>query len=153
MRILKAFVTAQIASLVDFCITVLLSSFLGVYYVVATALGAFSGGVVNCICNYRWVFPDSDSRKRYIALKFFLVWLGSILLNTGGTYWLTELLKGREWVISILGSHNDQVYIASKVIVAVLVAVCWNYQMQRLFVYRNLRIVERFRMHRGLMNK
>lgn len=140
MRFLKALCTAQFASIVDFVVTVLLSSVFGVYYVAATALGAIAGGVSNCIFNYRWVFPASGSPKRNIALKYFLVWAISILLNTYGTYLLTEALRGRTWVVAVLGTHSDQVYIASKLIVAVLVAVCWNYQMQRLFVYRRVRL-------------
>ncbi len=138
MRFLKALCTAQFASIVDFVVTVLLSSVMGVYYVVATALGAIVGGVSNCIFNYRWVFPSSGSRKRYIALKYFIVWGISILLNTYGTYLLTETMRENSCVVALLGSHSDQIYIASKLIVAVLVAVCWNYQMQRLFVYRRL---------------
>ena len=62
MQFIKAFFTAQIASIVDFVSTVLLSSVLGVYYVVATTIGAVLGGVVNCCMNYTWVFPMSDSR-------------------------------------------------------------------------------------------
>lgn len=136
MRFLKALCTAQFASIVDFVVTVLLSSVFGVYYVAATALGAVAGGVSNCIFNYRWVFPGSGSRKRYIALRYFVVWGISILLNTYGTYLLTETMRDNPCVTALLGSHSDQIYILSKLIVAVLVAVGWNYQMQRLFVYR-----------------
>lgn len=140
MQIFKAFCTAQIASIVDFVSAVLLSSVLGVYYVVATTIGAVLGGVVNCTMNYKWVFPVSDSRKCFIAVKFFLVWSGSILFNTWGTYILTEWMKEQAWVIRLLGEYHDQIYIVSKVLVALVVAVCWNYLMQRFFVYRNLHI-------------
>lgn len=140
MRFVKALLSAQFATLVDFITTVLLSSVFGVYYVVGTALGAFAGGVTNCILNYHWVFPGSDGKKRFIALRYFLVWAVSILLNTYGTYLLTELLRGRQWVNTLLGTYSDQVYIFSKIVVAVLVAVLWNYQMQRVFVYKKRKI-------------
>lgn len=136
MRLLKALATAQAATIVDFVLTVLLSSFLGVYYVVATTIGAVSGGITNCIMNYRWVFPGSDRSKYGIAWRYFVVWLTSILLNVSGTYLLTEMLKGNATLLSVMGKYSDQVYIISKIIVAVLVAICWNYQMQRVFVYR-----------------
>lgn len=145
MQILKAFCTAQIASFVDFVTTVLLTSVFGVYYVVSTTIGAVTGGVINCVMNYKWVFPMSDSRKCFIALKFFMVWSGSILFNTWGTYILTEWTKNQNWVIVLLGEYHDQIYIVCKVLVAVLVAVCWNYLMQRNFVYRNLHICGRSR--------
>lgn len=142
MRFLKALLTSQVANVADFTVTVLLSSVFGVYYVVATAIGAVCGGITNCILNYRWVFPGSDSKKRHVAIKYFGVWAVSLFLNTFGTYMLTEALRERTLVVSLLGVHNDQIYICSKVIVAVLVALCWNYQMQRVFVYRNVNVKE-----------
>ena len=140
MRFVKALLSAQFATLVDFITTVLLSSVLGIYYVVGTALGAFAGGVTNCTLNYQWVFPGSDGKKRYVVLRYFLVWGVSILLNTYGTYLFTELLRDRQLVVNLLGAHSDQVYIFSKVFVAVLVAIFWNYQMQRVFVYKKRKI-------------
>lgn len=140
MRILKALCTAQAASVIDFVVTVLLSSVMGVYYVVATSVGAVTGGVVNCILNYHWVFPGSGARKLHIAIKYFLVWGVSILLNTFGTYLLTEWLRGSKLAVGLLGTHADQVYIFSKIVVAIIVALAWNYQMQRSFVYKNLKI-------------
>ena len=40
MRIIKAFSSAQVCSLIDFAITVFLSSVVGIYYVAATAIGS-----------------------------------------------------------------------------------------------------------------
>jgi len=119
----KAQMSSQVASLVDFGVSVVLER-LGLWYLHAAFLGAFSGGVVNCCVNYRWVFHSQGQKKKYVALKYFLVWGISIMLNTGGTYVLTE----------VSGTY----FLFSKVAVAVLVAIAWNYQMQRLFVFRNL---------------
>jgi len=136
MQFLKALCTAQAATIVDFVLTVLLSSVCGVYYVLATTIGAICGGVTNCVMNYRWVFPGSNRKKYSIAFRYFIVWSTSILLNVTGTYLLTEALRDQPFTHQILGVHNDQVYIFSKILVAVVVAVFWNYQMQRVFVYR-----------------
>lgn len=54
-------------------------------------------------------------------MRYIFVWAVSIALNTFGTFSLTELTNTN--------------YIISKAIVAVLVAVFWNYQMQRSFVF------------------
>ena len=94
---LKAMCSAQIASAVDFMATLALVNFCGLYYVYATFLGALSGGVVNCCINYKWVFCVSSS-KCHIALKYMLVWGGSIILNTYGTYFLTECMMRMAWV-------------------------------------------------------
>lgn len=139
MQFLKSLLSAQFASIVDFALTILLTSFLGVYYVMATTLGAVSGGVVNCMVNYRWVFPCSDVQKLHVAVKYALVWIASILLNTGGTYLLTEHVRHTQAVSQLPPAYADQAYILCKLLVAILVALLWNYQMYRLFVYRRLR--------------
>lgn len=136
MRILKAMASSQTCSLIDFILTVTLSSLCGVYYVVATAIGSLCGGALNCIFNYKWVFPGSHGRKQTIAIKYALVWIMSILLNTCGTYLLTESLIRSSFVQTMLGQHSDQIYVLSKVIVAILIAFAWNYPLQRHFVYK-----------------
>ena len=118
----KAQCSAWFATAVDFGITLLLAHVFGVYYVYATFTGAVSGGVTNCTINYRWVFHAFGMRKMNVALRYIIVWVGSILLNTYGTYLFTSKLAVPNFIIS-------------KIIVAVLVAVLWNYQMQYHFVF------------------
>lgn len=117
----KAQCSAWIATAVDFSVTILLSQIFSVWYVVATFLGAVSGGVTNCTINYRWVFHAFGMKKMNVAIRYMMVWVGSILLNTYGTYFLTELTKFPFLII--------------KIVVAVIVAVLWNYQLQYSFVF------------------
>ncbi len=136
----KAQFSAQIATIADFSISMVLAELIGIYYVWASFSGALSGGIVNCIMNYRWVFDDTQElKKRAIALKYAIVWTGSILLNTAGTYVLTEL--------------SGQYFIFAKIVVAVSVALLWNYQLQRLFVYRDTHIVETIKQRRKKRKK
>lgn len=122
----KAQLTAQVATLADFSLSLLLASAVGMHYLTASFIGALTGGIVNCCMNYRWVFHASDVKKKNVAVKYMLVWCGSIALNTLGTYLLTEL--------------SGQYFIYAKAVVAVLVAIFWNYQLQRSFVYKNVHI-------------
>ena len=124
----KAQITAQLATLCDFLVSILLYEVFGMWYVAATFIGALSGGIVNCLLNYRFVFGSDGQKKRYVAIKYLLVWTGSIMLNTLGTFIITELS----------GHH----FIIAKAIVSVAVALLWNYQMQRFFVYRNKHITK-----------
>lgn len=119
----KAQASAIIATAVDFLLSLFAYEICGINYVASSFIGALSGGIVNCVVNYRWVFGSDGQHKRYVALKYLIVWAGSIVLNTAGTYLLTELT----------GTY----FIWSKVVVSVVVAFLWNYQMQRFFVYRN----------------
>lgn len=137
----KAQLSAQMASLIDLLVTVSLA-LMGMYYLYATFLGAVVGGMSNCIINYRWVFHAAGCKKRHVALKYLLVWAGSIGLNTWGTYALTEGLARSAWVARLTGGP-DNLFVFSKMVVAVLVGVLWNYQLQRLFVYRNLSLRRR----------
>lgn len=134
---IKAQASAQFASLVDFVSTLLLVKVLGVFYLYSTFMGAVVGGVTNCIINYKWVFVSTDCPKSHVAAKYLFVWGGSILLNTWGTFALTEWLTEKNWVNDLLGTYVDDLFIISKMVVALLVSVCWNYHLQRSFVYRN----------------
>lgn len=133
----KAQISAQFASFVDFLVTILLVKAFAVFYLYATFTGSVVGGIVNCAINYGWVFHAEDCKKTHVAVKYLFVWGGSIILNTWGTFALTEWLTGMTWVNGLLGYYIDNVFILSKIIVAVLVAFFWNYHLQRFFVYRN----------------
>lgn len=134
---MKAQISAQMASLVDFGVTILLVKLLSMFYLYATFLGSVVGGIVNCVINYKWVFHAADCKKKYVAVKYLFVWGGSIMLNTWGTFALTEWLTDMKWVNGLLGYYVDNVFILSKIIVALLVGFFWNYHLQRIFVYRN----------------
>ena len=81
------------------------------------------GGIINCLINYKWVFHPDDVEKKSIVTRYMIVWAGSIGLNTFGTLTLTEL-TGVNFVVI-------------KAIVAIAVAILWNYQLQKLFVFRS----------------
>lgn len=122
----KAETSAIVASAVDFSLSFFLVQAVGTWYALASFFGALAGGIINCYVNYQWVFDKQEQRKPYIVLKYFVVWSISILLNTSGTWFFTEL-SGVNFIII-------------KAIVAIIVAILWNYQMQRIFVFRNLRL-------------
>ena len=122
----KSETSAIVASAVDFSLSFLLVQAVGTWYALASFFGALAGGIINCYVNYQWVFDKQEQRKPYLMLKYFVVWSISILLNTSGTWFFTEL-SGVNFIII-------------KAIVAIIVAILWNYQMQRIFVFRNLRM-------------
>ncbi|UKK50292.1 GtrA family protein [Prevotella sp. E13-17] len=119
----KAQLSAQAATLIDFLTSIFLAEVIGIWYLYATFVGAVTGGAFNCIINYRWVFDNEGLKKKKVAYRYAFVWAGSISLNTIGTYVLTEL--------------SSYYFVITKAIVSVVVAVFWNYQLQRLFVYKS----------------
>jgi putative flippase GtrA len=159
---LRAQFSSQIASLTDFLVTILLANLFNYFYhtdtyclplvnyclplyVYATFIGSICGGIVNCAINYKWTFKTAgEVQKRYIVIKYLSVWFGSILLNTYGTYVLTELLGTANWLKEIPGHLQDNVFVISKIVVSLLVGFVWNYNMQRIFVYKNLNFKDFF---------
>lgn len=134
---MRAQFSSQIASLSDFLLTILLAKLFNIYYVYATFIGSVFGGIVNCFVNYNWTFKSKECKKLNILIKYTMVWAGSIFLNTWGTYFMTESLGKSPWVREILSHYFDDLFLFSKVVVSLLVGFLWNYNMQRIFVYRN----------------
>lgn len=133
---IKALFSSQMASLVDICVTFVLANIFGLYYVYSTALGSVSGGMFNCIVNYEWTFSRSGCSKISVAAKYVIVWIGSILFNTFGTYLLTELLNKTRFVQDMAGFFSVNIFMVPKIMVAILVGVLWNYYLQKYFVFR-----------------
>ena len=64
---MKAQFSSQIASLVDFTVTILMANWVNLYYVYATSSGSVAGGIVNCVINYKWTFKDGGCKKKFVS--------------------------------------------------------------------------------------
>ena len=148
---LRAQLSSQMATLLDNSVAFVLKKTLDIFkvkviyffshgiesYVLATMIGQIVGGMVVCFLNYRWTFKAKNIKFRYIFVRFVIVWLCSIALNTFFTFKLTELLRNTPFLINLLGRNSDDVFIVVKLVVALIVGLVWNYTMYRVFVYRN----------------
>jgi len=137
---LRAQLSSQLASITDFLITIVLANVFNLFYVYATFIGSVCGGITNCVVNYRWTFKAMDIKKRYVAIRYLIVWGGSIFLNTSGIYLITELLKKIPWSMKLSDLLFENIFIISKIIVSLLVGFVWNYNMHRFFVYKDLNL-------------
>lgn len=102
---------------------------------IAVAIGAVIGGVVNCVINYKFTFHANGQNKVGVAVKFFICWLGNLLLNMYGTTLLLIPLSRWE-LLKSYGVTQDEIFAVTTFGVAILVSVFWNFTMQRYFVYR-----------------
>jgi len=115
-------------------------------YVFATVIGQIFGGLTSCFLNYKFTFKPQNLKFKYILLKFFLVWLGSLFLNTYFTFLVTEWLKNQPLILKIFGAKNpDDVFIFVKLSISLLVGFFWNYTMFHRFVYKDRKINEFFK--------
>ncbi|ADQ80551.1 GtrA family protein [Paludibacter propionicigenes WB4] len=121
-KFFKAQVASLTATLVDFSITYILTSFVGFSYILSSGIGVVCGGVVNFTLGRYWVFSAENEKKADQIPRYMLVWLSSMLLNMGGIIFFTE----------IVGLY----YLISKIATAVIVGVFFNYYLQKTFVFK-----------------
>jgi putative flippase GtrA len=110
-----------VATATDFVTMVGVVELAGASPVIATAIGAAAGAVVNFLLGRHWIYEHGNGTIHGQALRYLIVTVASLGLNTGGVY----LLAG------VLGLH----YFPARVITALVVSNGWNYPMQRFFVF------------------
>jgi putative flippase GtrA len=134
---LRAQFSSSISSLTDFLISIVCVNLFGIFYGTATLIGNITGGLLNCFINYRWTFKAQGINIPSVLVKFVIVWLVSINLNTFGTVLFTEFMKEyipvTIWPVLIV----KNIFLMPKIIVSIFVGLVWNYNMHRLFVYRD----------------
>ncbi len=115
--------SAYSATFCDYLVFLLLrSDYVGIYYPIAKFIGSCVGATVAFILGRNWTFKNKDVVITKQSIRFAAVVVGSILLNTAGTFLVTE------------GLHINEKY--SAIIVAIFVGACYNFPMQRYFVFK-----------------
>jgi len=113
---------AGVATLVDFAMMVALVELCGLHYLTATAIGAVSGGVTAFVINRHWSFIAGHRAVGRQALRYALIWIGSLSLNCLLVYLMTD------------GAGLPYAY--SKVVTAISVGALFNFPLHRYFVFR-----------------
>jgi len=122
----KAQAASLIATIVDFVVTMLLVSAMGLQddgaITMAAATGTITGGIVNFLIGREWVFLATHQARTIQARRYFIVWMGNLLLNAGGVYLLI---------------HFGEIKVVyAKVIISVLIGFSYNYFLQKKYVFR-----------------
>jgi putative flippase GtrA len=124
--LLGSFSRSQVASgaatLVDFGLLFFLAEVCHVWYVAATALGALAGAITNFLMNRHWSFLAADHHWSDQAKRYAWVSGGSLILNSGGVYLMTESLHVH--------------YSVSVVVISFVVGWAFNFPMHRHYVFR-----------------
>lgn len=133
----RSAVSSQASGWVDFIV-----GFVMFYWIfnqhlswLATGIGVVAGGVVNCIICYKFTFRAENCPWKAVVVKYALVWIGNLILNSGGTEILYILLK--KWhVLEDLGFKTAGYYSTARIVMSLIVSWFWNFILQRNFVYR-----------------
>lgn len=127
---------AQAASWIDLGTAFVLFAFAHFAPWLSTALGALVGGIINCVLNYRFTFHGNSCPWKAVMVKYALVWIGSLLLNSFGTELLYYGLMHWPWLEN-MGFKPDGYFAAARLTVSGVVSLGWNFVLQRNFVYQN----------------
>ncbi len=133
---LRSIVASQSASWLDLGLGFALFAWIGMTPWLATAIGAIAGGILNCVINYHFTFHAKGVDWRAVVVKYTIVWVGSLLLNSFGTQAIYSLLQKWTWLETI-GFRPDGYFAAARLFVSLIVSWFWNFALQRYFVYRH----------------
>jgi putative flippase GtrA len=120
----KANIAAIIASFCDFGITVFFKQVCKIDSVLASILGTMVGGLSNFLIGRIWVFRSIQTPFFHQGRKYLLTWFGNLVLNSAGVYVL----------IKMMGVH----YLFAKIATAIIVAVGYNYPVQKKYVFKKV---------------
>jgi putative flippase GtrA len=120
-RFLRFQLTALLATSVDFLVTIFLKEVIGIHYPYAVAYGAAAGAITAFTVNRYWVFKSLEKHPVGQAARYLLVALGSVILNTAGTFAVTELFSFQ--------------YLISKAIVSIIIGFTYSYYFSKRFVF------------------
>ena len=110
---------------VDFLVLTVLVEWLHVHYVTATFFGTVAGASSNFLINRKWAFSDTRGMMHWQVVRFLPVQAGSSGLQTLGVWLFTN--------------YSRLTYLGSKLVVSTLVYLCWNFPMNRWFVFPQAR--------------
>jgi putative flippase GtrA len=113
--------SSLVATLVDYATMITLVETFHLAPTIATASGAGSGAVVNFTLGRLWTFRARGEGPFRQALRYALVSLASLGLNTLGVFVATDVV-GIHYLIARLGT-------------GLAVSILWNYPLHRHYVF------------------
>src|SRR5205085_1623157 len=118
----RAWVASAVATAVDYGTFTILVEVVGIYTGTSRALGALLGAITNFTLNKVYTFKSRKNSVMVEVPRYAAISLTSLLLNTVGVILLTEGLRWNPLIAAAL--------------VGVLVSLCWNLPLHRIFVFR-----------------
>lgn len=134
---LRSAVSSQASGWVDFAVGFVMFQWVFAHHFswLATGIGVVAGGIVNCILCYKFTFQAENVPWKAVVVKYILVWIGNLILNSGGTELLYILLK-KMTILEDWGFKPAGYYSTARLVMSLLVSWFWNFILQRNFVYR-----------------
>ncbi|MDR0962118.1 MAG: GtrA family protein [Mediterranea sp.] len=129
-RQIKYFIKAQFSAgvgyLCDYTTMLIFKEVLGVYYLIAIAMGGLIGAIVNFTISHFWAFRPEG--QHYSRTAFGQMWRYACVLVTG----LTIKIVGT----NLLTIYTGVDYKLTRLVMDAIVAICFNYTLQRYYVFK-----------------
>lgn len=119
---LRSQVTSFTSSAVDFGVYGVLFYLVSINYAFSSAIGNIGGAIVSFYLGRNWAFKSTEGKTSHQAVKYAMTSLSSAGINTAGIVLLTE------------NTNLHPTY--SKIIVALIVGITFNFFMFRYFVFK-----------------
>ena len=118
----KAQLISLLATCIDFGMSFLLVKVMGAPYLAGSATGTITGGTTHFLLSRNWVFSAQEKKWTGQLSRYLLVWTGNLILNVSGLYLLVHF-AGMNFMLA-------------KIVIAVSIAVFYNYVLQKRFVFK-----------------
>lgn len=136
--LLRSGVAAQTSGWIDFGVSFVMFTWCGMKPMYSAAIGALAGGIANCLINYKFTFRANESPWKAVVIKYIIVWIGSLALNSFGTEGIYWALRRWNW-LEYIGFKPSGYFTAARLFTALVVSFAWNFVLQRYFVYKSTR--------------
>lgn len=120
-RFMRFQFTALFATCMDFLLTILLKETGGLHYSLAVGCGAMAGAITAFTINRYWVFRSLEKHPVEQVLRYIVVAAGSVILNTAGTFLVTEIFQFP--------------YLISKAVISIIIGFTYSYYFSKRFVF------------------
>jgi putative flippase GtrA len=112
-QLVKFILIGVIGTLCDWCVYVSALEYLGV--ISSKALAFIVGSMIAFAFNKSWTFKDKNQKKKQIP-KFFILYLGTLSLNTGVNAWVLSTFEVEKIVAFVLatGLHTVVNFLGQK---------------------------------------
>ena len=124
----KAQISAFIGGMFDYGVMVACTELLHIYYARSIIISGLLGALVNFSINRYWTYGARQIAVYNQLVKFYIVVLGSILLKSYGTYYVTE-----SFMID---------YKITRLLVDLVVSVGFNFVLQKYWVFRTEKVYQ-----------
>ena len=119
----KAQLVAILATGVDFLSTWLLIHECNTPKIASSATGTIMGGITSFLMSRHWAFNAQDRKWTIQLRRFAAVWVGNWVLNVSGIALLKHFT-------------GEEDFMLKKMIIAIGVAVFYNYVLQKRYVFK-----------------